>query len=115
MTNTTSGKAVKVGLGGAGWTWAASLPASGPALEALCAGMRAILVRGDDAVAVDEDVAWSLGEQDERWGSVRAYARLSAGQRRALVLATKLGAKTMLRSQAADLINALTARELAAA
>lgn len=112
---TTSSKAIKVGLSGAGWTWAASLPASGPALDALCAELRAALVRDDDAVAVDEDVAWSLGEQDERWGTVRAYAKLSAGQRRALVLATKLGTSTTLRSQAADLINALTARELVAA
>lgn len=111
----TSSKAIKVGLAGPGWTWAASLPTDLATITKLCEELRSALISGDDAVAVDEDVEWTLAEQAERWGTVRAFARLTAGQRRALVLAAKLGTSTTLRSQAADIINALTARELVAA
>lgn len=103
-----------VGLAGPGWTWAASLPTDLATITKLCEELRSALISGDDAVAVDEDVEWTLAEQAERWGTVRAFARLTAGQRRALVLASKLHASRRLMATGARVVNELTAKALAA-
>jgi DNA repair exonuclease SbcCD ATPase subunit len=67
-------------------------------------------VRRNNAAKVDDDIEWTVADQDAQYGTIRNFKRLTAGQRRALVIASKLAASKYLRATGAKLVNDITTR-----
>lgn len=99
-------------IDGIGWTWAASLPSDFRKLAAMYSDMRAEIARIQTATVetIEEDLAWQIQEQSERYGKLRAFKRLTAGQVAVMQAASTLLASPYLLGTGATLVNQIASR-----
>lgn len=120
-TNTATAKPIISARRSFGWDWASRLPRAGVAADgiysALRAGYLALPARADlakmcarETTAADFDarVERMVEDQTSAWGSVRAFARLTSAQVRALMAATAIKEVADLESDAMRAIDAAT-------